>query len=328
MSKMMKSLVIEKPGQPVWTDLPIPKPVQGEVLIRVEGVTTCPHWDMHILDGVPMFPGMTLKYPYFPGAPGHEAMGEVVAVGKGVEKLKQGMKVVAWQDTGQPRPGFYAQYNTFPERSLLQIPARLTPIEIASLELAMCVEVSFQQLAQLGGIKGRRVGISGLGPAGLLAVQLAKAHGASEVVGIDMVESRRRLAKKLGADRTASPNAKTWKADRNGAKTLDDAIDCTGFPASIEFLMDRTKRCVTIFGVLRENVAYGARHMWGPGVTLMGYGDHNRAAAETALKFVLAGKLDLKPLVSKTLPFTRYAEGVELLKNKTAIKILFDPWAE
>ena len=116
MSKMMKSLVIEKPGQPVWTYLPIPKPVQGEVLIRVEGVTTCPHWDMHILDGVPMFPGMTLKYPYFPGAPGHEAMGEVVAVGKGVEKLKQGMKVVAWQDTGQPRPGFYAQYNTFPER--------------------------------------------------------------------------------------------------------------------------------------------------------------------------------------------------------------------
>ncbi len=66
----------------------------------------------------------------------------------------------------------------------------------------------------------------------------------------------------------------------------------------------------------------------GPGVTLMGYGDHNRKAAETALKFVIAGKLDLTSLVSKTLPFTRYEEGVELLKNKKAIKILFDPWAE
>jgi threonine dehydrogenase-like Zn-dependent dehydrogenase len=328
MSKTMKSLVIEKPGKSVWTDLPIPKPIKGEVLIRVEGVTTCPHWDMHILDGVPMFPGMTLKYPYFPGQPGHEAMGEVVAVGKGVKKLKKGMKVVAWQDTGQPRPGFYAQYNTFPEASLLQIPKRLTPLEIASLELAMCVEVSFQQLAQLGGIKGRRVGISGLGPAGLLAVQLAKAHGAKEVVGIDMVASRRNLARKMGADRTASPNAKAWMADRYGAKSLDDAIDCTGFPASIEFLMDRTERCVTIFGVLREDVTFRARHMWGPGVTLMGYGDHHRKAAETALKFVIAGKLDLTSLVSKTLPFTRYEEGVELLKNKKAIKILFDPWAE
>jgi threonine dehydrogenase-like Zn-dependent dehydrogenase len=60
----------------------------------------------------------------------------------------------------------------------------------------------------------------------------------------------------------------------------------------------------------------------------MGYGDHNVEAAKTALKFVTAGKLDLTPLVSKTLPFTRYAEGVELLKNKKAIKILFDPWAE
>ena len=32
--------------------------------------------------------------------------------------------------------------------------------------------------------------------------------------------------------------------------------------------------------------------------------------------------------VSCTLPFTRYVEGVERLKNKTAIKVLFDPWAE
>lgn len=328
MSELMKSLVIEKPGRAIWTDLPLPLPAKGEVVVKVLGVTTCPHWDMHILEGVPMFPGMKLKYPYFPGAPGHEAVGEVVSVGKGVKKLKQGMRVVAWQDTGEPRPGFYAQYNAFPERALLEIPKKLAPEQVASLELAMCVEVSFQQLAQLGGVKGRRVGIAGLGPAGLVAVQLAKAHGASEVVGIDMVASRRNLARKLGADRTASPNEKAWKADRNGPKTLDDAIDCTGLVPSISFLLDRTKRCVTLFGVLRDDVPYGPRHMWGPGVTLMGYGDHNRAAAETALKFVTAGKLDLTALVSKTLPFTRYKEGVELLKSKKAIKILFDPWAE
>jgi threonine dehydrogenase-like Zn-dependent dehydrogenase len=328
MSNTMKTLVVEKPGQVAWRDAPMPRPAAGEVLVRVLGVTTCPHWDMHILGGVPMFPGMKLSYPYIPGAPGHEAMGEVVGVGNGVKKLKVGMRVVAWQDTGQPRPGFYAQYNAFPEKSLLPIPRKLTAKQIASLELAMCVEVSFQQLAQLGGVKGRRVGIAGLGPAGLVAVQLAKAHGASEVVGIDMVASRRALARKLGADRTCAPNPATWKADRNGPKTLDDAVDCTGLPPSISFLMDRTKRCVTIFGVLREDVPYGARHMWGPGVTLMGYGDHNRAAAETALKFVIQGKLDLSPLVSKTLPFTRYVEGVELLKTKKAIKVLFDPWAE
>ena len=328
MSKSMKALQIEAPGRAVWKDVPLPKPAVGEVLVKVLGVTTCPHWDMHMLGGQPMFPGMKLEYPLKPGVPGHEAMGEVVAVGKGVKALKVGHNVVAWQDTGKPRDGFYAQFNAFPEKSLLRIPTNLTPLQVASLELAMCVEVSFQQLAQLGGVKGRRIGVAGLGPAGLVAVQLAKAHGAREVVGIDMVASRRNLARKLGADETRSPNAKAWKAGRCDARALDDAIDCTGLPVSIEFLMDRTQRCVTIFGVLRENVAFAPRHLWGPGITLMGYGDHNRAAGETALKFIRQGKLDLAPLTTKTLPFTRYAEGVELLKTKQAIKILFDPWTE
>ena len=40
----------------------------------------------------------------------------------------------------------------------------------------------------------------------------------------------------------------------------------------------------------------------------------------------IEGRLDLKPLISQTLPFTRYAEAVDLLRRKQAIKILFDPW--
>ncbi len=324
----MKALQIEAPGRAVWKDAPMPKPAAGEVLVKVLGVTTCPHWDLHMLGGQPMFPGMKLEYPLRPGVPGHEAMGEVVAVGRGVKTLRPGHRVVAWQDTGQPRPGFYAQYNAFPEAALLRIPATLTAAEVASLELAMCVEVSFQQLASIGGITGRRIGIAGLGPAGLVAVQMAKAHGASEVVGIDTVASRRTLARKLGADRTCAPDAVKWPADRRNAQALDDAIDCTGLPPSISFLMDRTRRCVTIFGVLREDVPFAPRHLWGPGILLMGYGNHNRPAGETALKFIRQGKLRLAPLVTRTLPFTRYAEGVELLRSKRAIKILFDPWRE
>jgi threonine dehydrogenase-like Zn-dependent dehydrogenase len=92
--------------------------------------------------------------------------------------------------------------------------------------------------------------------------------------------------------------------------------------------MDRTRRCVTLFGVLREEVRFGTRHLFGPGLTLMGYGDHNRTAAETALRFITEGKLRLAPLITHTLPFTRYAEGIDLLRRKQAVKVLFDPWAE
>jgi len=319
----MKILQIEEPGRAVWKKAPIPTPGPGEVLLRILGIATCPHWDMHIFGGEPMFPGMKLTYPYLAGQPGHEALGEVMALGPGVTRLKPGMRVAAWRDTGKPRQGFYAQFNAFHEDDLLEVPASLNPAQIASLELAMCVEVSFQQLARLGGVAGRTIGLAGLGPAGLVAVQLARAHGAAEVVGIDPVAERRDLALKLGAHRTVAPAS--WPASRK-ENALDDAIDLTGVPASIEFLMDRTRRCVTLFGVLREEVRFSTRHLFGPGLILMGYGDHNRAAAETALRFIIEGKLRLDPLITRTLPFSRYAEGVELLRTKQAIKILFDPW--
>jgi threonine dehydrogenase-like Zn-dependent dehydrogenase len=295
--------------------------------MRVIGVTTCPHWDLHIFDGRPMFPGQTLVYPYLPGQPGHEAMGEVAALGPGVKHLHVGQRVVAWRDTGKPRVGFYGQYNTFAEADLLAVPDNLAPAAIASLELAMCVEVSFQRLKAAGNLAGRRVGVAGLGPAGLVAVQLALAHGAAEVIGIDPVAARGELAVTLGASRAVSPDATSWPAGRRDAATLDYALDCTGLVCSVEFLLDRTREAVALFGVLREEVHYAPRHMWGPGVSLLGYGDHNRAAAESALALIQAGRLRLAPLVTHTLPLQRYAEGVELLRRQEAIKVMFDPWS-
>jgi len=228
----MRMLRIEEPGRAVWAEAPVPTPGQGEVLLRVIGVATCPHWDIHILGGQPMFPGSTLAYPYLPGQPGHEALCEVAAVGPGVLHLEPGMRVAAWRDTGKPRQGFYAQFNTFAEADLLRVPDSLGPAQIASLELAMCVEVSFQQLARLGGVARRKVGLSGLGPAGLVAVQMARAHGAAEVVGIDPVESRRELALALGATRAVAPDPSAWPASRRDG-ALDDAIDLTGVPAYV-----------------------------------------------------------------------------------------------
>ena len=90
--------------------------------------------------------------------------------------------------------------------------------------------------------------------------------------------------------------------------------------------MDRTRQAVAIFGVLRKDVTFGARH-WG-GLSLLGYGSHNRRAAEKALALVKGGQLKLSPLVTHSLPFSRYAEGVQLLRARKAIKICFLPWAE
>jgi len=84
--------------------------------------------------------------------------------------------------------------------------------------------------------------------------------------------------------------------------------------------MHRTVDVVALFGVLRDNVNFGFTH-WCRGLHSVGYGSHNKGAAETALSHIVAGNLKLDPLITTTLPLDRYAEGVTLLREQKAIKV-------
>lgn len=323
-----KVLQFAAPGKAEWLDQPVLEPQAGEVLLKVNAITTCPHWDIHITDGEPMFPNMQLDYPYTPGQPGHEAVGEVAALGPGVDNFKVGQRVVAWRDRGLAvRQGCYAQYVPFAADSLLPVPDHVPDEKVVSLELAMCVQVSYDQLGVFGGVAGKRVGISGLGPAGLIAAQMAAAYGAAEVVGFDPMPERRSEALKQGIGRALPPDADALVANRFGDDALDLSIDCTGFKTAIQYLMDRTRTAVAIFGVLRETIEYDASHRRGS-LALIGYENHNLGAAERALQLIADGKLDVEKLATHALPFSRYSEGIEMLRNKEAIKIRFLPWAE
>jgi threonine dehydrogenase-like Zn-dependent dehydrogenase len=280
---------------------------------------------MHLLDGVPMFAGGTIDYPYTAGQPGHEAVGEIAALGTGVSGLAVGTRVACWRDAGHHRQGCYAQYVVMAKENVLPLPDHVTWDQATSLELAMCVQISCGQLQRIDAIKGHRVGISGLGPAGLVAVQMAKAYGAEKVFGVDPVASRRELALKVGADAVFAPDAAEWPAGRGGDRSVYSTIDCTGLKASIEFMMDRSQRAVAIFGVLREQVIFGPQHFGG--MWLIGYEPHCVEAARQALQLIADGKLDLSVLITAKLPFTRYLEGIEMLKRKQAVKVCFQPWA-
>lgn len=321
----MHILVFEAPRRAVWKETDTPVLAPDEVLVKILGVATCPQWDLHMMEGSPMFPGSPLEYPLVPGQPGHEAMGEVISVGQDVRSISPGMRVAAWRDPGNRRMGCYAQYAALRAEDLIEVDKSLRPEAIASLELAMCVQGSFDRLRQCGSLEGKKVAIGGLGPSGLVAVQLARAYGAKRVIGLDPLPERRRLAKELGADETWDPGEFHWPAGRTHPDAFDASLDTTGLPVSIEALMGSTRENVAIFGVLREPVRFGPDQWWG-GFALLGYGTHTRSAAEEAYGLILKGKLNLAPLISGRLPFTRYAEGVERLRTKEAVKILFDPW--
>jgi threonine dehydrogenase-like Zn-dependent dehydrogenase len=276
------------------------------------------------MKGEPMFPGSAMTYPYTPGQPGHEAAGEVAELGPGARRLRVGARVAAWRDPGHERQGCYAQYVVMAEENLIEAPADREIEALAPLELAMCVQVSFNQLRRLTPLKGNLICISGLGPAGLVAIQIARSYGPAKVIGLDPVPARCKMALQLGADAATAPAEAPIPADRSSPSALDVALDCTGLKTSIEYLMDRTKEAVALFGVLREEVAYSFRHFGG--LALLGYGSHNRKAADQAMELVRSGKLNLRPLVTHTLPLSQYRRGLELLQNKTAIKVCFLPW--
>lgn len=321
----MKAIQYIKKGRPEIINLPIPEPGKGQVLVKIEGVATCPHWDLHIMDGISMVPGGTVEYPYLPGQPGHEAMGEVVEVGSNVEPFSVGSKVAFWQDQAGAQQGCYAEYVVADIGNILEIPPTLEAEQIASLELAMCVQVSFDQILNVKAIEGTRFAVSGLGPAGLVAIQLAKAYGAKEVIAFDPTESRRELATSLGADNVLDPTDEdAFPHNRFSPEAIDLAIDCTGLKVSVEYLMHRTVDVVSLFGVLRDNVDFGFTH-WCRGLHLVGYGSHNKTAAETALAHIVEDRLKLDPLITTTLPLEEYAEGVELLRQQKAIKVCFTP---
>ena len=320
----MIAIQIVGPGRPELVELPDPEAGPGQVVVKVLAVTTCPHWDLHLMSGEPMFPGVPTTYPYTPGQPGHEAAGAVHAIGEGVEGLSVGDRVVVWRDRGHDLPGCYAQYACVTPHDVLAVPGEMDPKDVASLELAMCVQVSVDLLSGVEGVTGKRMAVAGLGPAGLVAVQLLRASGAREVIGIEPLAGRRALATELGADLVLEPGAPGLPASRHAPGSFDTAIDCTGLAPAVQGLMDTTNEAVALFGVLRDEARFGFRH-WS-GLTLLGYRSHNRDAAQRALGHVLAGRLRLSPLVSAVLPLGRYADGVEMLRSGTAMKVCYRPW--
>jgi len=307
-------------------DVPVPEPGPGEVLMRVEAVTTCPQWDLHLRHNEPMFVGHRFHYPYTPGQPGHEATGEIVALGEGVTEVAVGERVSAWRDAGQHVPGCYAQYVLHKSENVIRVPAHLPWEATAPVELAMCVGATFLVLKDMNAVRRRRFGVMGLGPAGLVAAQMARAEGAAEVIGFDLSPARRRLALSLGVDAAydSRDDLTPLFPARPAAPALECAVDCVGTKTSVEFMMDRTADVVALFGVQREDYTFAVRHY--TGLRLCGYPGHSRKAAEYAVGLIEKGLLNLTPLSTHHLPLERYAEGIDLLERQEAIKICFWPW--
>lgn len=199
-------------GQPLEeAEVADPAPGPDQVLLRVEACGVC-HGDVSISDG-------DWDWVPLPRIIGHEIVGIVEAVGAGVDESTIGRRVgVGWMYTscgrcepcrsrtqqlclhrlitGSQVDGGYATHLVARSDRIVEVPAPLSAAEAAPL---MCAGVSaFMGLRKAGDVAGKRVGVVGLGGLGHLALQFARAAGAS-VVAISRSAEKQADALALGA---------------------------------------------------------------------------------------------------------------------------------
>ncbi len=316
----MKAIQIVAPGSASIIDVPVPELADNEVMVKVNACVTCPHWDMSLFRGVDIFerPGHP-KYPIPPGYPGHEMAGEVTAVGKQVAKLKVGDRVCTLVTAGEDVPGFYCEYINRPENEVARLPDNTSFETGASMEMSRHVRSHIKPLV----VDGLRAGVVGLGPAGLIALQMLKAMGAREVVAIDVQPARLELAKQLGATETINSSL-PGDIERLAAAPLQASADCSGAAAGLQVALDYTRGPVAIFGVVHGDAIFSTRH-WLHGTYIVKREGPDEADTDFVLNLWHQKKLDTQCLISARLPFSEYAAGVKMLMDRQAIRVCYRP---
>jgi propanol-preferring alcohol dehydrogenase len=210
----MLAAVVHEFGHDLTVDeVAVPIPGRGEALVKLISSGVC-HTDLHAVEG-----DWPVK-PSPPFIPGHEGVGEVVALGADVTDLAIGDLVgnawlwsacgscqfcrTGWEtlcesqkNGGYSVDGSFGQYMLVDSRFAVRIPHGTDPIEIAPV---LCAGVTvYKGLKMTEARPGQWVVISGIGGLGHIAVQYAKAMGL-RVAAVDIADDKLALARKHGAE--------------------------------------------------------------------------------------------------------------------------------
>lgn len=236
----MKQIRVTEFGGPeklISQDVPMPSAGDGQILIKVEA------------SGVNFSDGMQRRNQYvfpvsLPFLPGFEVAGIVTELGKGVENISLGDRVVAMLPGG----GGYAQFAVTPS----YLAAVLPPTISAQESLALQVQGLTAYLMLKDGAKlqaGQTVLIhAAAGGVGTLLVQMATQMGAVKVIATASNVEKLAVAKSLGADELINYTESDWVQkvkDATEGKGVDLILDSTGG----EILRDSFS-CLAPFGRL------------------------------------------------------------------------------
>jgi L-iditol 2-dehydrogenase len=242
--------------------IPIPRIEKGEVLVRIKAALTC-GTDLKVYRQ-----GFHARMIVPPSVFGHELSGIVEEVGEGVESFSPGMRVVSANsgpcnecffcqkhlanlcENLQFINGAYAEFIKIPEsivrQNLLILPDSVSFREAALVEPLACVI----RAAELTGIEeGDTVVVIGVGPIGLMFVQILKSLGA-RVIALGNRKTQLSMAKVMGADyvvdSTHSNVIEQVRKITNGRRGADVVIEAVGSKETWQQAMGMVRRGGTI----------------------------------------------------------------------------------
>lgn len=319
----MHAVQMTAPGAPV-ADMQIPIPTLGarDVLVRVRAAGIC-HSDAHYRSGrSPVHP--------LPLTLGHEAAGEIAAVGRDVSDFQIGDRVAihylvvcgecanckagreqfcsSGSMLGHFTNGGWAEYLAVSEWNAVRLPDSVSYEHGAVM---MCSSATSLHALRKGRLMpSESVLVVGCGGLGMSAIQLAFILGASQVIAVDRDEAKLKLAERFGAVPVSAFN----KSVSDVARDVRSASTNGGVDVSLELVgsADTVHVALKSLAPLGRAVVVGLNStpvpvdtysdIIGREAELIGSNDHLRSELVELMDYAAAGRLVLQDVVTNTVP--------------------------
>lgn len=310
----MKSVVIHGARDLTIEARAIPKPAQGEALLKMLYGGICGS-DMGL------YKGRMGDYATFPRTPGHEVSAEIVEIEENEYGLKKGDIVTVNpyfncghcyscargyvncctdnQTMGLAREGAFSEYLTMPVERLYSGKG-LDPKLLALIE-PFCISY---HAAKRGGIKpGDKVLVVGAGTIGVFAMMAAKLMGASVCVS-DVAEAKLCLAQRLGADSIIFNDDDSHfkeKADRlTDGKGFDVCIEAVGFASCMMNCVSAAAHRAVIVevGIAGKPMEFPFNVVQKKELDIRGSRNALREDFEELIDIALTGKINLEAMIT------------------------------
>jgi len=307
---------VEEPSLPLASETP------GQMIFQPELTCLCGS-DLPFFDGD--FEGHTIPYPQPDGMSLHEMVGTVVDTNG--SRWKPGTRVLA---VPYEQRGLYERYVLDDSRAMLLDPRLSDEIALMAQPFGTVIWA----LKKLPNMIDRDAVVLGLGPIGQMFVAGLRNMGARHIIGIDPVESRNEVAKKMGA--TEVINARGRDAQEQvreilGGELPDAVVEAVGHRAHA---FDDAVMLCREFG---DILFFGVPPMPAPNIDLKGamlkniriltslHPDFERGFP-LAMQWLGEGRVDLSPLLTHRFPLDQIQQAYDLFRDREdgAIKVLVD----